>query len=339
MDLLEQYVNDNLLSKENVLKMVDDYSILCHYIGEELETRTKYSSPLRQGDSDPSFSIFYSRTNENTLLYKDSALNECGNVFMFLQKFLNCDMREVLLQINSDFGLGFEGDDVGEFKPHLIKKPPMKKAAVKISINSYNEPTEHYVRYWKMYGISDETLKKYYCTNVRLVHYDRDYRSTISTKTLTIGYEILGHYKIYQPFGDKKFKFRNDFPETYVEGALQLGFKQPFVIITKATKECMFFYEHFGWESVAGKSETTPIPERFIKEVLLKRYDKVFIWLDNDTAGCTSQDAYVEKYPELIPLKFPENIEEKDPTDYYVAMKIKGLEKEALETIKSIIKY
>ena len=336
MDVLEQFISDNLLTREAILGVIDDYSILCFYIGEELEVRTKYSSPLRHGDSDPSFSIYYSKTNEDTLMYKDSALNKSGNVFMFLGEFLNMRPREVLLQINSDFGLGFEGDDVGDFKPHLIKKPPIKKAPTKILISSHDKNTSIFDAYWRAHGISQETLDRFFCVDVRVVHYESDYRQSIVTRELTIAYEILGHYKIYSPFAERKFKFRNNYPDYVVEGVMQLEFKSSFGMITKATKECMFFYEHFRWEAIAGKSETTPITEHVI-ELMRTRFSKVLIWLDKDDAGCTSQRAYIEKYPWLIPVEFDDSIEQKDPTDYYIAMTAIGKSDEALEVIKTTV--
>lgn len=337
MDALTQFVDDNLLSKKNILRYLDDYSIYSFYIGAELELRTKYSSPLRDGDQDPSFSIFYSKYNEDQIYFKDSALNKFGNVFDFLELFLKSPSREVLLQINSDFGLGFDGDDVGAFKPHLIKKKPLKKKPTTILINAKKEESEEYLKYWELLDISKKTRDKFFASDVKVIHYDSDYRSTIIPRELSIAYEILGTYKIYHPYAERKYKFRNNFKDIYVEGAMQLEFKQEFAIITKATKECMFFYQHFRWEAVAGKSETTPINPYFMENVLKVKYKQVFIWLDKDKAGATSQAAYIEKYPWLEPIEFPAIVEEKDPTDYYDRMKKQGLQKTALNNIKQLI--
>ena len=114
MDDIEKFVAYNLLSRKSILHSIDDYSIYSHYIGEELELRTKYSSPLRHGDVDPSFSLYYSKYFDDVIMFKDSALNKSGSVFDFLMEFLQIPIRDVLLQINSDFGLGLDGEDVGE---------------------------------------------------------------------------------------------------------------------------------------------------------------------------------------------------------------------------------
>lgn len=342
MDALQEYVNDNLISRENVLKYIDDYSIYSYYIGTELEMRTKYSSPLRLGDDDPSFSLFHSDKYEGKIFFKDQSTGKSGDVFIFLRNLIGngilATTREVLLQVNSDFKLGLEGKDVGEFKPHLIKVAPVRKLPTRIRITAHIEPTEAFKTYWNdELEISNRTLKKFYVQDVRVIHYITEYDKPVVPRTLTISYEILGHYKTYQPFEDKEFKFRNDYLDIYVEGALQLDFKRNFCIITKSTKECIFFYEHFGWECVAGKSENIPINPYFMNSVLKKRYKKVFIWLDSDEAGIAAQNKYVETYPWLIPITFADYIEQKDATDFFLAGKEAGKKDLALHYLKKLI--
>lgn len=336
-DALKEFVDDNLLSKANVLKYVDDFSIYSFYIGEELELYTKYSSPLRLGDDDPSFSLFYSKYKPDIIWFKDNSTGKNGHVFTFLQEFLQLPLKKVLLQINSDFGLGLSDEEVGTFKPHLLKPPPIRKDPIKIEVTLHQEETQAYLDYWNNLEVSKRTRDKFYARDVHIIHYINDVHITIEAKILTISYEILGHYKVYQPFAERKFKFRNNFLDIYVEGALQLDFEQDFAIITKSTKECMFMYEHFGWEAVAGKSETTPVNPFFMTNVLQKRYKKVFIWLDNDDAGRTAQAQYLEKYPWLIPVEFDSFIEESDPTDLFLSAKANGKRDVALRYIEQLI--
>jgi hypothetical protein len=335
MDEIEKFVSYNLLSKTSILNSIDDYSIYSYYIGEELELRTKYSSPLRHGDVDPSFSLFYSKYKDDVILFKDSALNKFGSVFDFLEEFLKISTREVLLQINSDFGLGLDGDDVGEFKPHLVKSKPIKKHPIKIEIKR-QEPTQEFIEYWENLEIAPDTLDKFYCRCVKVVHFKGDHTTTIVPQILTISYEILGTYKIYQPFADKKFKFRNNYLDIYVEGALQLSFTTDFCVITKSTKEIMFMYEHFGWEAVAGKSETTMIHNHFMN-ILKVKYKKVFIWLDNDDAGKNAQAKYLEQYNWVIPIEFDSYIPDSDPTDLFLRSKKAGKKEMSLRYIKQLI--
>jgi hypothetical protein len=337
MDALKNFVEDNILSKANVLKYVDDFSIYSFYIGEELELYTKYSSPLRIGDDDPSFSLYYSKYKPDIIMFKDNSTGVSGDVFKFLKQYLQKPLKTVLLQINSDFGLGLNDEEMGEFKPHLIKPPPIRKTPTKIEVTLHTKETKAFLKYWEDLEITKKTRTKFYANDVEVIHYINDAHISIPVKTVTISYEILGHYKVYQPFADRKFKFRNNFLDIYVEGALQLEFKRDFAIITKSTKECMFMWEHFKWEAVAGKSETTPVNPYFMTNVLHKRYKKVFIWLDNDDAGRTAQTQYMEKYPWLIPIEFDSFIKESDPTDLFLNAKAKGKRDVALAYIKQLI--
>lgn len=344
MDELAAYVSENKISIENILKYIDDYSLYSYYIGQDLELKTKYSSPLREGDDDPSFSLYYSSKNNDVIMYKDNSTGSTGDVIRFLREYMGpgdgtlISKREVLLQINHDLHLGLDGRDMGEFTPHIIKSRPVQRAAANIQIIAHKEYTDAFKKFWMTdLEISESTLRIYYTKDVRVIHYIEDFTKVVLPRTLAISYEILGTYKIYQPYEDRKFKFRNNFPESYVEGALQLTFSSRFCIITKSMKECIFFYEHFKWESVAGKSENTPISEYFMEEMLHKRYERVFIWLDSDEAGVRAQKRYIEQYPWLTPVIFDDFIGQKDPTDLFLAYKRIGQKDIALQYLHQLI--
>lgn len=340
MDLLDEYIHNNLLSKDNILRFVDDYSIYSFYINAELELRTKYSSPLREGDDDPSFSLYESKYENRGIMFKDSASGKFGNVFDFVQDLMSngilIPMKSVLLQINSDFGIGLGDEEVGEFKPHLVKAPPLKKLATNIQVTNNSIPTQEFKNYWEVLDIDDSTLALYYATNPRIIHYIAEDHRSIVPKELTIAYEILGKYKIYHPNAPKKYKFRNNYEDHFVEGAMQLQFENNFVIITKATKECMWFRQHYNWDTVAGKSETTMVTPYFM-EVLRTRFKTVYIWLDPDKAGMASQLKYMQMYPWLIPIVMHESIEQKDVTDFYTEGKRLGQADKVISYISELI--
>ena len=53
-DILDKFVNETSLTVENVRKLVDDYSLISHYLGEELEL-FKYAL---MGDDNPLSQFF-----------------------------------------------------------------------------------------------------------------------------------------------------------------------------------------------------------------------------------------------------------------------------------------
>tara|TARA_R110000851_G_scaffold160786_1_gene304076 strand:+ start:4779 stop:5795 length:1017 start_codon:yes stop_codon:yes gene_type:complete len=324
MDAFEQYVERNLLSRETVLKLIDDYSLFCFYLGIEMELGTRYSSPLREGDDNPSFVLFQGRTGE--VLYKDYArMGSVGNVFKFIGELLGLDGTDTLLQINSDLGLGLEGKDTRKPRPVIAKKPMMVKEKVKIEITSRPRNSFMFQQFWASYGIEEEVLEMYNVKEVDVLHFvTPSQHTTIIPKPLCISYRIFDRYKIYQPF-EKDFKFSNDFEEGFVEGAEQLEYKYDTCIITKATKEIMFIRQHFGLDSVAGKSETTMVSDYFLQTHIFPRYKHVLICLDQDTAGRKAQQMYVDKYPQLIPVNFDSNVGAKDLTDHYTMSEDKSM--------------
>tara|TARA_R110002050_G_scaffold106023_5_gene215891 strand:+ start:883 stop:1947 length:1065 start_codon:yes stop_codon:yes gene_type:complete len=346
MDELEEFIHQNLLSKTSILHHVDSYSLFCNYVGYDLELNTKYSSPLREGDSDPSFSIYYSKYREDVLYFKDQALGFYGDVFLFLQLLFSKDpdnrvsMEEVLIKISIDFDLGIhDPNSVSSLKKSVLKSKPKKKTPTEIRITKRPKRSELFTEFFNRLGIKNDVLKEYYCEDVAVVHYKNNmFQNSLPFSGLTISYEILGKYKIYRPYDLKEFKFRNNYLDNFIEGALQLQFKKDFLLITKSTKEIMFFRSHFGWECVAGLSESKVISKHFM-DIAFSKYKYVFVWLDNDDTGRAFQLKYKEEYPNIIPVYFSPDVQDKDPTDLYLRMKESGKEEQCLNYLKNLINY
>ena len=74
------------------------------------------------------------------------------------------------------------------------------------------------LQYWKNYYVNTTILNEY---NVNEIRGLKTERNIISLKSLAFSYRIGDKFKIYQPF-DLEFKFRNNYPSTYVEGYYQL---------------------------------------------------------------------------------------------------------------------
>lgn len=332
--MLQEYIDRNQLSVENIRELVDDYSLISYYIGE-LELNMSYSSPLRDDDT-PSFSIYYGyggRGNEGKIYFKDHVVGS-GDVYKFLTIYFNATVREVLQQINMDMELGFEtGEITKELKKTILKTKPLIKERPKIQVIS-QMPTKAYLDYWGTLDISQATRDRYNakCLSAWQYHYS-DRIVTKSAKDIIVGYSIGDKHKIYRPKAPrKKDKFRTDYPPDYVEGYLQLDWeKKDRCLITKATKECMFFAEHFALNAVAGKSESTEIPE-YIMNILVNHFDEVDVWLDPDEAGEKMATIYSAKYDKVNIIRTPQFVSEKDATDIYTA-----LGKDSLPLINNIL--
>lgn len=348
---LDKFVLENCLSIDSINEYVDDYSIFSHYIGEELELGRKYSSPLREGDSDPSFCLYevygkYSNdVSAGKIIFKDHATGLKGNAFKFIQHLFSKEGQkipfyDVLNQINVDFDLGLSGTPK-TFTPKakIIDKAIQKRERPKIEIVSKNY-SERFLNYFlDKYDIIKDTLQFYNALDVRLIYYTytKQENVTIYPKSLAIAYKIGKYYKIYMPFESKEFKFRNDFPSSYVEGFMQLKYEKSFVIITKAMKEVMFFRQHFDIDSVAGKSENTPI-NPILMQRLFDSFEHVILWLDRDKGGKKATEYYQDLYGDkLVYLNYQKDIEQKDVTDRYEHLKSINQKDKALKEIKTIL--
>jgi len=328
------------LSMDTILKYVDDYSIYTHYIGEELELKTPYSSPFRIDDH-PSFNLF--QGGDGGIYFKDHATANKGDVFEFVQIMLEktynkkFSFHDVLKQIDIDFELGlYVVSSNGKTRKKLIKKH-REPTALEIGVSSRTIPSKLYKEFWAKYDISDEILKIYNTTNILVVHYSTPAKKSFYyPKLLGIAYRIGDKYKLYFPYADKIDKFRTNYPRNWVEGFIQLKYEKDFCLITKAMKEVLFFRQHFDWDTIAGKSENTMISEHIMRHLLIK-YKKVYIMLDNDLAGQVAQAEYISKYPGLISIYYPETTLHKDPTDRYAFLKEQGRQQEALNEIKNLI--
>jgi len=270
-------------------------------------------------------------------MFKDHALGLSGNVFRFVKELFRYDiLNDALTRINVDFELELLGGNntiqsTGN-KPKLVSSFKTKEKIEDIKIHSMDKVTQEYTNFWKQLGISKNTLKSYFVTQVDIIQFVyKSKTKVIYPKELTIAYRIYRKYKLYSPYEDKALKFRNNYPISYIEGYLQLKYTNDFLVITKSMKEVIFFREHFDFDAVSGKSENTMI-KRHMMLKLVQRFKHIYILLDNDVAGIRAQKNYLKEYPFLISLFL--DAREKDVTDFYVASPNK---EKALQTIKNLI--
>lgn len=324
-DELDEFIYKHTMSKERVLELVDEYDLYCHFLGYVPEIKVPYSSPIRDDDSVPSFSIFPADNIPFCEFgWKDSGRGESGDIFKLIM-ILN-DLRtldEVFRLIDREFGLGFHSGGEIHKKPIRYKRPKIRKAS-NIRIDAKPMDNIDY-RYWGQFNISPTTLSKYKVFSVNQYWMYDDQKYPIVPKGLCYAYLVNSRHKIYRPYArDKKDKFRNDFNINCIEGFEQLTFTADTLIITKSLKEIMWFCDNIpAVESISGRSESTMIPEE-VMEFLFTMYKNVIVFLDNDAAGWTMMYKYQKKYgnkvkitsiPNCLMVPYSSQFSLKDPTD------------------------
>lgn len=296
MDLLEEYHRQFIITKSRVLQEVDEFTLFAFYLGYVPELRTTYRSPIREKDDSPSFSIFENTRSKKEVdyLWKDSALNKSGTIFELLELMFNISSEEVLQLINNDFAIL---DDSKEVKVTKIVPKPVTKHTTRIRIKSKLFSSEG-LGFWSKYGIDLELLNWKQVKEVEYIWYSDEQEVPHScNKELTFAYPEYNrkyktwHYQIYIPLTkDKQFKFRNDLSHNMLYGNNHLEYKTELLVITKSNKDILVL-KKFGYESIAARSETTPIKLKHI-EYYKTRYKRLVILYDNDEAGVQAASIY-----------------------------------------------
>ncbi|MDO7847671.1 hypothetical protein Q5H92_14980 [Hymenobacter sp. M29] len=282
-DPLEALLALEVVNEERVLGLVDEYQLLCHYLGFAPELRTPFLSPIR-GEGRGSFSLFASTRapGKCEFLWKDSGNGKSGNVFHLIQVLYSLSSKqEVFKQIDRDFHLYlFPGNDYGEGKvPILHHEKPTPKAPAQIRVKS-QEFTREALQYWAGYGIGVELLTQYRVSQVSHFWTQPHQLEPFTPKGMMFSFKIGNRYKLYQPYS-KDLKFLNSLAEYMVEGWLQLtpGLGD-LCVITKSTKDVLVL-RSYGYEAVAARSETTPILPRQL-QLLEEKYKRLVVMYDND---------------------------------------------------------
>jgi hypothetical protein len=291
-----------ILSEEEILERVDEYTLYSFYLGFEPVIGSKYSSPLREGDLRHSFGVFvkkYGLPTPHDFLWKDSGMKSPnhGDIFYFVQRLYGLETRfEALCKVCADqFGGEFAVDKV-------LSKIPKFKEPSNIRIKSRPFKAVE-LAYWRQYNITPEILEKYHVTAVLYYYiYDSQEEPWYPTQSM-YAYRIFGKYQLYSP--KPKF-FTNNWTDACFPGLEQLQ-GTDLLIITKAMKDIMCL-RSFGYDATAPKAENC-IPDTLFLEYCMKRYKRVVTLFDND--GKTSEHLYPFEH-----LQIPLSSDTKDPTDY-----------------------
>lgn len=297
------------LTERDILERVDEYTLYCHFLGFEPQFGVKYTSPLRDDDADdrPSFGVFKSKFHPMCeYMWKDQGKGWHGDIFELVARLYRVSRAVAKEKIESDLGLTTNILDL----PRIATAIPKPGVSFRIRIKSrpFNEKD---LRYFGTFGIELPVLKYYNVTAVAFYWTFLEQAEPRFPRTPCYAYRIWDHYKLYNPYEQADFKFRNDYDERHLEGYCQLRFNSDLLIITKALKDVMMF-RAMGYEAVAPRGEHTMIPENFIN-MFKSRYKYIIVIMDND--GKNKAPEYQKLY-DIPNGEVPLSSGEKDPTDY-----------------------
>lgn len=289
-------------------------------------------SPLRQ-DNKPSFALYCPKGTE--VNYKDFSTGESGTIWSLLMKMWNCSYREANAKVYNDLGTKSYGTKVGvgNFATRHCK------------INSYidlkckvREWRDYDLEYWGSYGISLKWLKYadvYPISHKIIIKDDTSY--AFGADKYAYAYvefkEGRTTLKIYQPFNKNGFKWSNRHDKSVISLWTKVPKEGEKVCICSSLKDALCLWANTGIPSLAIQGEGYGMSDTAVNE-LRRRFNKVYICLDNDEAGL--KDAvHLANKTGFINVVLPQFKGGKDISDYY---KVLGNKEQFKQTILSLFK-
>ncbi len=303
---LNDYKERQILTKESLLKYITELDVFTYYV-PNIVVNTTISSPFRK-DERPSFSVFYSE-KLNMLLFKDFKGLQ-GDFIVFVQKLFSMNRYQAMSQIAIDFNIDYlfiisvdikRSSEKINFKVGQIYKPKTKKE-LNVKIRPWR--VDDFL-YWKLFGISKDTLVKYRV--LPIAYYTLNEHTFKADKYAYVYLEYKDDkitYKVYQPFS-KKWKWFNNQNKTIHAGYTQLPAFHKMLILTKSLKDVMSINELTGYPVVSIQSENYVISLKTFNEYK-NRFSNIITLFDNDEVGVECAAKYTDIYglpSALIPIK------------------------------------
>jgi len=316
------------ITLKDILKRTTEYDIYQYYIGGNIKVGKIMSSPFRS-DIHPSFGIFKS-SKSGDLLWKDQATGETGNVVKFVEKLHNISYKDSLQKIWDDIIIGnIQCSAIGKYIKDSYENV---RTTISISRKNFTKTDDEY---WEQYFIDRELLKKHLVYPIQTFWVNDIMSNIFYTKEKPLyAYEVYDKFQIYNPYGDRKDKFRTNCTTYDLYGYEQLPWTGNILIITKSKKDVIVL-DRLGYTAVAPTGEHASIPDKLIDQ-LKNRFKKIYIFYDNDEAGIKGAkklSASIDCPYIHIPEEQYKKFGIKDISDYIKAYKIT----KSKELIKSLI--
>lgn len=293
-------IPDSIL--DDIKSRLSDYDIFKRYCKNFEEINKPFLSEF-YADSNPSCRVYQNKNNN--LYYKDFGSGENLSCYGYVMTKFNCTFTEALTIIANDFGI-YKSDKI---RPELllgrdsISKPKQEKIKSTISIVPRQWTLYDYNYWFKQYGISFEWLESYEVVPCSHVYLHKGDKTTVFTHTndnpmyaYRFEYNGLYSYKIYKPLeSNKKYKWLfSGGTEHNIEGFDQLPLHDNLLIITKSLKD-VICCRILGYSAISLQGEANKLSKELVIK-LLRRFDKIIVFYDNDNQGVKSANKITSNY-------------------------------------------
>ena len=284
------------ITKDFILSKVNQESIMQHYTGLNVSSKKLMLSPFRV---DNHFTVSFYKSKSDILYLHDFATNEHINCFQAVMKKFGCNYYEALDIIAKDFGL-IEGiNNVKEKPPSVESLKETESTKIQVQIKNYSNKE---LEWWKQFGISIKTLKKFHVFSIEHVFLNGELKFTSSEQCPIYGYYFgkdkngIEKWKIYFPLKES-YRFLNNLSKKILQGYHQLPKTGDLLVITKSMKDLMAMYE-FGISAISPNSETLFIDDKKLEE-FKRRFKHILVIYDQDRPGKHNMWLIRKQHPEL----------------------------------------
>ena len=284
------------ITKDFILSKVNQESIMQHYTGLDVSSKKLALSPFR---IDNHLTVSFYKSKSDILYLHDFATNEHINCFQAVMKKFGVNYYEALNIIAKDFNL-IEGENNVKEQPLIIESiKETESAKIQVQIKDY---TDKELEWWKQFGISKRTLKKFHVYSLQHIFLNGELKFTSSEQCPIYGYYFgkdkngIEKWKIYFPLKEN-YRFLNNLSKKVLQGYHQLPKTGDLLVITKSMKDLMAMYE-FGISAVSPNSETLFVDDKKLEE-FKKRFKHILVIYDNDRPGLHNMWIIRKQYSEL----------------------------------------
>lgn len=302
------------ITKEFLLSKNSEETYMSTYLRVPIK-RGLFCSPLRK-DHKPTCSFCHSKKGE--LMYHDFGTGFHENFVGVVMEIHKCSYQEALNVIAEDFGYLSKAEDrpAVKIKVSNVKLEEKTETLIQIKPKAFSEQE---LKWWKGFGVTEKTLKKYKVFSCDSIFLNGDYFSSSSPRVPIYGYycgKKNGQelWRIYFP-SKRSFRFLSNVGKSYIQGAKQLPKTGDVLLITKSQKDVMLAYE-LGIPAIAPCSEVLFLSNKQIQH-LKKRFKTIVVCYDTDITGIHNLKQIKVKHPDLHTFFIPRKYGVKDISDFF----------------------
>lgn len=277
------------VSIESVLDKISDYDIFRFYMPHKNWKLNQVTySPFRN-EKNPSFLIGNKNGYLSFIDFSDTSKR--GGCFDFVQMLFNLNsLREVILLIDRDFGLGISSNtnSTADYKRIIASYKQPEELSKRYSLIQVitRKFTNEELAYWNQYYQDVQDLRDNNVYAIKKLYFNKQAFPLKETE-LTFGYFYDGHWKIYRPYADRRNKWvPNNVPITAMDGKENI-INCDVAFINKSKKDYMVMKKIFPC-SCAVQNEGLGCFSPDNVEYLKANSDRQILSFDSDVTGVTN---------------------------------------------------